>query len=72
MPDAPYGILSPARLITADQVAKRAAITVRTLQRMVKDGRCPLPVKIGNHRIGFYEREVNDWLENLPRTTELA
>ena len=52
--------------------AQCAGVSVRTLQRMVKRGDAPTPVKVGKARIGFYEHEVQAWLAALPRTREAA
>lgn len=69
---SPYGIINPSRLLTPAQVAKRASVSVRTLQRYVKQGIIPLPVQISPNRIGFYEHEVEEWLSSVPRVQEAA
>lgn len=60
------------RLIPPKATADRAGISVRGLQRKVRAGEAPTPVKVGKGRIGFYEHEVQAWLAALPRTREAA
>ncbi len=60
------------RVIPPKQTADRAGVSVRTLQRMVREGRAVTPVKVSDGRIGFYEHEVQAWLAALPRTREAA
>jgi len=52
--------------------ADMAGVSVRTLQRMVKQGQAPTPVKVSEGRIGFYEHEVQAWLASRPRTRAAA
>lgn len=59
---------TPLRVIPPKLTADRAGVSVRTLQRMVRQGRAVTPVKISEGRIGFYEHEVQAWLAALPRT----
>ena len=65
-------VASPLRLIPPKTTADRAGVSVRTLQRMVREGRAVTPVKVSEGRIGFYEHEVQAWLAALPRTREAA
>ncbi len=61
----------PRRLsITPPQAAaERLGVSLRTLQRMVKRGAAPAPVKIaGSHRIGFLSHELDELIAGLPRT----
>ncbi len=60
------------RLIPPKETAARAGVSVRTLQRMVRQGRAITPVRVSEGRIGFYENEVTAWLSSLPRTREAA
>lgn len=63
---------APLRVIPPKDTAERAGISVRSLQRYVREGEAPTPVKISKGRIGFYEHEVQAWLSSLPRTREVA
>ncbi len=60
------------RVIAPKVTADRAGISLRGLQRKVRRGDAPCPVKLGPGRIGFYEHEVQAWLAALPRTREVA
>jgi predicted DNA-binding transcriptional regulator AlpA len=62
----------PLRVIAPKVTADRAGISLRGLQRKVREGVAPCPVKLGTGRIGFYEHEVQAWLASLPRTREAA
>lgn len=63
---------APLRVIPPKEVAARAGVSLRGLQRKVKTGEAPTPVKMGPGRIGFFEHEVQSWLAALPRTREVA
>lgn len=60
------------RVLPPEVTADRAGISKRSLERYVRQGRAPRPVRIGKGRIGFYEHEVQAWLAALPRTREAA
>lgn len=62
----------PLRVISPAAAADRAGVSVRTLQRRVRERAAPAPVRLGPGKIGFYEHEVQAWLANLPRTREVA
>jgi predicted DNA-binding transcriptional regulator AlpA len=64
--------VAPLKVIPSKDTAERAGISVRSLQRYVREGEAPTPVKISKGRIGFYEHEVQAWLANLPRTRAVA
>jgi predicted DNA-binding transcriptional regulator AlpA len=64
--------LTPIRVIAPKVTADRAGYSLRSLQRAVRAGEAPTPVKVGKGRIGFYEHEVQAWLAALPRTREAA
>ena len=63
---------APLKVLPPDIAADRAGISKRSLERYVKQGRAPTPVRLGKGRIGFYEHEVQAWLASLPRTREAA
>lgn len=62
----------PRKVISASKVSEQLDVSLRTLQRWVREGRFPVPVKLGPARIGFYQVEVEAWLATLPRTREAA
>lgn len=60
------------RLIPPKEMAARAGVSVRTLQRMVRKGQTITPVRVSEGRIGYVEAEATAWLSSLPRTREAA
>lgn len=61
----------PQLLAPAD-TAKRIAMSWRTIQRLVRVGEFPEPVRLSANRIAFLETEVNDWIAARPRVSEAA
>lgn len=63
--------VAPLSLVPPQAAADRLGLNLRTLQRMVKKGTIPAPVRIrGSNRIGFYDHELQEFLATLPRTRE--
>jgi prophage regulatory protein len=60
------------KLLPPKETADRYGASIRTLQRMVREGQAPTPVRVSPGRIGFYEHEVQEWLASLPRTRGVA
>lgn len=60
------------RVLPPKEAAQRAGVSVRTLQRMVREGSAVTPVTVSRGRIGFYEHEVQAWLARLPRARAAA
>lgn len=63
---------APVRLIPPKEMAARAGVSVRTLQRMVRKGQTIIPVRVSEGRIGYPLAEAEAWLSSLPRTREAA
>jgi prophage regulatory protein len=63
---------APLRLLAPKAAAERTSLSWRSVQRKVRDGTFPAPVKLSDHRIAFIEAEVNAWIASLSRTTEAA
>ncbi len=57
------------RLLSAKQVMTRMGWSRTTLWRRVCAGEFPAPVKKGANSIAFYEDQVNEAQENLPRVS---
>ena len=61
---------STNRILTYSQVMARTGQSRTGLWRLVKAGRFPQPVDLGTpRRVGFYEHEVQDWIDARPRVT---
>ena len=57
------------RVVRIAQVLEAVGVSRATLWRMVKAERFPAPIQIGPRAVGWYEREVKDWLDSRPRAT---
>ncbi len=57
------------RVMTEKQVCGYTSISRANLNRMIRDGRFPSPVKLSVQKIGYLKHEVDHWLRTLPRTT---
>ncbi len=55
------------RLVSAKQVMARMGWSRTTLWRRVRDGTFPAPFQTGPNSIAWYDDEVDDAQENLPR-----
>ena len=63
--------MQPEILRIAD-VIKMLRISRTTLWRYIKNGSFPSPLALGDEGsrcVGWYAREVKDWLDNRPRKT---
>jgi len=61
------------RLLKAKEVAERTSVSTAQIYRLAKAGQFPLPIKITDHRSGWLEREVDQWISdcisrNRPQT----
>ena len=58
------------RILRAGDVVRIVGFSRTTLWRRVKVGEFPAPIQLGSrHTVGWYEREVTEWLDSRPRTT---
>ncbi|RWD17009.1 MAG: AlpA family phage regulatory protein [Mesorhizobium sp.] len=51
------------RLIGVREVMKRTSLSLTFIKRLRKANAFPRAVPLGDRRIGFLEREINDWLD---------
>lgn len=49
-------------LLTVAQVAERLSVCVRTVRRMVKNGRLPPPLRFSSKLVRWRRRDVDDYL----------
>ncbi|MEM5470782.1 AlpA family phage regulatory protein [Hoeflea sp. AS60] len=49
-------------LLSLKQVMERIPLSKSEIYRRIRDRRFPQPVRIGVHRIGFSEAEIEQWL----------
>ena len=50
-------------------VQKRSGLSRATICRRIRAGTFPQPVDLGGGLLGFYDDEIDDHLESLPRVT---
>jgi prophage regulatory protein len=54
---------SKQRFVRSAAVAERLAVSVRTLWRMVREGRFPAPIRYNRKLVRWPESVVDAWLE---------
>ena len=54
-------------LLTRKQVEQKVQLTTSTIYRLMRDGRFPLPLKIGPSAVRWRSDELSAWLESRPR-----
>lgn len=52
------------KILKAKDVAARISISTAQIYRLVKDDRFPQPIKITEHRSGWLEPEVDQWISD--------
>ena len=55
------------RILKAKQVAEKTSISVPHIHRLARDGRFPMPVKISEHRSGWLESDIDEWISECLR-----
>ena len=60
---------SPRKIIRAKAVSERTSKSRSQIWRDVKAKRFPAPIVLGPSSIGWYEDEIDAWLESRPRRT---
>ncbi len=64
--EAPLTVLAPAK------TSERTSISWRTIQRKVKAGDFPQPIRLSENRIGFLESEINAWIASIASARKAA
>jgi predicted DNA-binding transcriptional regulator AlpA len=62
----------PRRIIPAKECDRRAGTTPALRWRLEKREEFPARIRITNYRIGYYEDEINRWIESRPRGGAVA
>ena len=60
---------NPRRIILGKAVEHRTGKGRVQRWRDIKAGKFPAPVEIGANRIGWFEDEIDAWLDSRPRRT---
>ena len=58
----------PAMLLTRQEVEQACAFTKSTLYRLMRQGRFPLPRRIGVRAVRWEAAEIQDWISKQPRS----
>ena len=56
-------------LLTRPQVEQKVQLTCSTIYRLMREGRFPLPIKVGPQAVRWRSDELADWIEARPRAT---
>ena len=59
-------------LLTCKQVEEIVQLTQSTVYRLMRKGRFPLPIKIGERNVRWLRDEIMDWLKSQPRAAGKA
>ncbi|WEJ87203.1 MAG: AlpA family phage regulatory protein [Klebsiella huaxiensis] len=59
--------LPSLRLLKIKEVQLRCAISRASVYRLISEGKFPRQVRLSSRAIGFYEHEVNEWIESRHR-----
>jgi prophage regulatory protein len=54
-------------VINDKECKAKTGLSRSTRDRMIRQGRFPVPIQLSTNRIGFIESEVNDWLLSRQR-----
>ncbi len=55
------------RIIGPEETMERTDLSRSTLWRMEKKRKFPQRVTVSENRVGWYEDEVNEWIDTRPR-----
>lgn len=55
------------KLIGKKSTKDKTGLSDSTIWREEREGRFPQRVQISPNRVGWYEDEINDWIESRPR-----
>ncbi|MBW6030970.1 helix-turn-helix transcriptional regulator [Klebsiella sp. CVUAS 11332] len=55
------------KIIKVDEVIHRCAISKATLYRLIAESQFPTQVLLSKRAVGFYEHEVNEWINSRTR-----
>ena len=57
------------RIIGPEETMERTDLSRSTLWRMEKKGKFPQRVTVSENRVGWYEDEINEWIDSRPRVS---
>ncbi len=59
------------RIIRKPELLKRVSLSDATVWRKERDGQFPRRVRLGGNSVGWFEDEVDEWLEQLANDREV-
>lgn len=60
------------RFISMDEVVDRVSFSRTHIYRKIANGSFPRPVQLGDHKVAFLEREIEDWIVARLAARDLA
>ena len=60
--------IRPKKIIRLEAVKARTGLSKVSIYNFRKNGTFPCPIKLGARAIGFIEEEIEEWINNRPRT----
>lgn len=58
------------KILNAKEVSKRTSFSVSHLRRLSKEDKFPKPVQLSEHRSGWLEEDVENWIGECVRKNE--
>ena len=55
------------KILDRIQIREKVGLSLPTIWRMERNGQFPSRIQLGARRIGWYEHEVDEWLEGRKR-----
>ena len=55
------------KILNAKEVSKRTSFSVSHLRRLSKEDKFPKPVQLSEHRSGWLEQDVENWISECVR-----
>lgn len=56
------------RILRMPETALRVGLKRSGIYKLIAEGDFPRPVKLGARAVGFFEHEIDEWMERLPRS----
>ena len=58
---------SEPKILRLPEVARLTGMSKGTIHRRYREGTFPRPLKLGVQSIGWRRKDIDEWLESLPR-----
>jgi len=55
------------RIMRLPEVIEAVSLKKTTVYDLIRRGIFPVPIRLGLRSVGWYETEINDWLQNRAR-----